>query len=470
MTLAIDITRLELYLCIGALLLAIGLAHTRFRCVPLTTSMVYLLFGYAMGCGFDALHLNLTQHAPAIELVTELMLLISLLTAGLKLRLPFSDPRWKVALRLALLSMVVSVGLCAWLVHWMAGFSMGAAVLTGAILAPTDPVLASETQVQDTCDEDPVRFSLTAEAGFNDGTALPMVLLGLGWMGFHDLGAMNWKWWTLDILWGGLGGFAFGTLVGTLVGRLVAYLRHRFGSEMGAEELLALAVMAIVYGASLALHVHGFLAVFAAGLALRRLERRAPDEHNDKHMAAGALHFNEWLELLAEAVAVLGLGVLLATRKLHWEWLGYAACLFFLIRPLSTLIGLWGAHLPRGQRKMLGWFGIRGIGSLYYLSYALTHGLSGPIGEQITDLVLFTVTLSIVVHGVTGTPLLSGNSRPAQQESAPDPGSDQNPAPEPEPEPEPETAPVIRPAPATPRAPSNPDGKQGRSDFPPIEG
>ena len=155
---------------------------------------------------------------------------------------------------------------------------MSATVLLGAVLAPTDPVLASDVQVDHPTDGDRLRFSLTAEAGLNDGTAFPFVMLGLGLLGLHELGAGGWRWWTVDVAWAIGAGLVVGTLLGTLVGRLVIFLRREHREALGLDDFLALGLITLSYGVALLIHAYGFLAVFAAGLALRRIERRHAGE------------------------------------------------------------------------------------------------------------------------------------------------------------------------------------------------
>ena len=180
------------------------------------------------------------------------------------------DGRWLLPLRLAVVSMIVTVALIAAAgVAWL-GLSLGAAILLGGILAPTDPVLAADVQVAEPTDRDRLRFSLTGEAGLNDGTAFPFVLLGLGLLGLHDLGASLWRWLAVDVLWGVGAGIDIGAALGTLVGRFVLYLRRTHKEAVGLDNFLALGLIGITYGLASWPHGYGFLAVFAAGVALRR--------------------------------------------------------------------------------------------------------------------------------------------------------------------------------------------------------
>jgi NhaP-type Na+/H+ or K+/H+ antiporter len=419
------------YLIAGGVLILMALVSSLVQRLPLTTAMLYLGLGVALGpVGGSLLVVDPLRHAALVEHVTEVALLISLFTAGLKLRLPFSDPQWRLALRLACGSMILTIGSLTWVGVYGLGLPLGAAVLLGAILAPTDPVLASEVQVAHAWDQDRVRFSLTGEAGLNDGTAFPFVLLGLGLLGLHDLGPQGWRWILVDVGWAVSGGLSIGALLGTTVGALVLYLRQKHKEALGLDDFLALGLIALAYGSALLLHSSGFLAVFAAGVALRRIERKASGErsaaavaavvreseaaevatdptHAPAYMAHAVLVFNEHLERLGEVVVVLLLGAMLTMVAMPPAALWFIPLLLLLIRPLAVGIGLMGSPTAYLHRALLGWFGIRGIGSLYYLAYALQHGLAPAVSQPVIALTLSTVAVSVIVHGLSVTPLMT---------------------------------------------------------------
>ncbi|HEY0094044.1 MAG TPA: cation:proton antiporter, partial [Archangium sp.] len=372
-----------------------------------------------------------------LETLTEVAVIISLFTTGLKLRAPLRAPRWRIAVRLAGVGMVVTVGLVTAAGVWLLGLPLGAAVLLGAVLAPTDPVLASDVQMEHPFQRDTLRFGLTGEAGFNDGTAFPFVMLGLGLLGLHPLGEGLWRWVVVDVVWAVVAGLAVGTLLGGAVGRLVLYLRRTHREAVGLDDFLALGLIALSYGVALLLHAYGFLAVFAAGLALRRIEKRSnagkpPEEvlahartqpeaatdpeHAPAYMANAVLDFNEQLERLGEVSLVVVLGILLAGLPLSTEALWFTPLLFLVIRPAVVLVTLAGTRTSRAQRWLMSWFGIRGIGSLYYLFYALGHGLEEPLAHRLVPFVLTVVAISIVVHGISVTPLMQRYARHHPQE------------------------------------------------------
>ena len=259
-------------LIIGALLISMTLSGTLLKRLPLSTAMLYLAAGYGLGpAGLALLAPDPLIYTVLLERMAEVAVLISLFAVGLKLGLPLSNQGWRLPVRLATVSMTLTVALIAAIGVMGLGLSLGAAILLGAILAPTDPVLASDVQVEEANDRDRLRFSLTGEGALNDGAAFPFVMLGLGLLGLHDLGAEGWRWFAIDVLWATAGGLGIGGALGALIGRLVVYLRSRHQESVGLDEFLALGLIALTYGRAVLSHAYGFLAVFAAGLALRRV-------------------------------------------------------------------------------------------------------------------------------------------------------------------------------------------------------
>ena len=412
----------------GALLIGMALAGTVLKRLPLTASMFYLTAGALLGpWGAGLLGVDALDHASALERLTEIAVIISLFTAGLKLRLPLFDRRWRAAILLATIAMVLTIGGVAAFAAAALALPLGPAILLGALLAPTDPVLASDVQVEHEHDAEPVRFSLTGEAGLNDGTAFPFVMLALGLMGTHEVGTYGWRWLTVDLVWAVVAGLGVGSLCGAGIGKLVLYLRREHHEAVGLDEFLALGLIALSYGIAVLLNAYGFLAVFAAGLSVRRIERQHSDvaappdvvqagrtteeQATDPgtapaYMARAVLGFNEQLERLGELAVVLVVGALLADIEVRGPGIVLALGLFVVIRPLATMLALFRTPLSRPQRGFIAWFGVRGVGSIYYLAYALTHGLSGPTGRMLADITLVVVAASIVLHGVSVTPLM----------------------------------------------------------------
>ena len=419
------------YIVVGLLLVAMALADSFLRRLPLTTPMLYLACGVLLGpVGLNLLTLDPIENAELLERVAEVVVIVSLFAAGLKLRAPLTERRWVVPVALAFGSMTLTVGLIT-LAGWVIlDLPLGAAVLLGAVLAPTDPVLASDVQVEEPADRDRLRFSLTAEAGLNDGTAFPFVMLGLGLLGLHELGNGGWRWWTVDLFWAIGAGLAVGTLLGTLVGRLVIYLRREHKEGLGLDDFLALGLITLSYGIALLIHAYGFLAVFAAGLAVRRIERRhtgeakpppsveaagqgvdTEEEATDPdtapaYMAQAVLGFSEQLERIGTVGVVLLVGSMLFPDALASPALWFAPVFFLVIRPLAVAPVLLGSGLTPLQRGLIGWFGIRGIGSVYYLSYAIARGVPEAEARTLMAITLAVVAASIIVHGLSVTPLI----------------------------------------------------------------
>ena len=451
---------------VGFLLLVMALSDSLLARLPLSTSMLYLAVGAAASpLWLDWLQVAAMSHARALERIAEVVLLLSLFGSGLKMSVGLGDGRWLLPLRLAVVSMLVTVALIAGAgVAWL-GLPLGAAILLGGILAPTDPVLASDVQVAEPTDRDRLRFALTGEAGLNDGTAFPFVLLGLGLLGLHDLGDSLWRWLAIDVLWAVAAGIGVGAALGTLIGRFVLYLRRTHKEAVGLDNFLALGLIGLAYGLASLAHGYGFLAVFAAGVALRRIEQRAsagpeqgadraapaaksgarrrrsadvaakapadPDaslaeqaatdpKHAPAYIAHAMLSFNEQIERIAEVVAVIAVGTLLWSvewGRVSWP---FVALLLVVIRPVSVLVGLVRSKTSASQRGLIGWFGIRGIGSLFYLAYAINHGLAGDAAATMVALVLSVVVVSILVHGISVTPLMNLYERrkPASRKTA----------------------------------------------------
>ncbi len=428
------VTAILWFLVVGALFVLMALASSVLRRLPLTGAMLYLAVGVGIGpIGLGLVRLDIVgDDAGFLERATEIAVIISLFTAGLKLRMPWRDPRWWLPVRLAFVSMTITVALVALVGTAWLGLPLGAAVLLGAILAPTDPVLASDVQVEEPTDTDRLRFSLTGEAGFNDGTAFPFVMLGLGLLGLHGLGDNGVRWLSIDVLWAIAGGLAIGAALGTMIGRLVIHLRQRHEEAVGLDDFLALGLVALAYGVALLAHTYGFLAVFAAGLALRRIERlerarsdasAATEPVEDSELAEeeaatgkdtapayllrAVLGFNERLERIAEVGVVVLVGALLPIGAIPRAGLWFVPLLLLVIRPVAVWFGTIGARIAPIQRGLMSWFGIRGIGSLYYLMYAINHDLPDGVGRQLAALTLLVIAVSVVVHGTSVTPLMS---------------------------------------------------------------
>ena len=399
-------------LLLGAVLLAMCLLELHVTRLPLSPATVYLAVGWLAG-SMAYVHVRTpptaTERADMLVVITEIAVLISLFAVGLQLRMPWTLKGWRVATILASLTMVVTIALATLAGWWLLpGLGLAGALLLAGILAPTDPVLASEVQIRSRIDRDAGRVALTAEGGLNDGTALPVVMLALGLLGIGDLGAHGLRWVWHDLAWpiagGALLGWAFGRALGHVIHRLL-----RQGHGLGWDELLYLGIITVAYGLSRLTETSSFLFVFAAALGLfhhgGRAERplveigAAHDELSDRLLA-----FGHRCGRLVEVVMVLLLGF--AMPWVHWrgEPLAYAALLLVVIRPLSVFLTVRG--LPITQRRMVAWFGIRGVGSLFYLALVIDSGLPADLCARLVDATLPAIALSVLLHGVSATPLM----------------------------------------------------------------
>jgi len=379
------------------------------------------------------------------ERLSEIAVIMALFIGGLKLRLPLRDAAWTPAYLLAGPVMLVCIAGVALLAHGLLGLGGPHALLLGALLAPTDPVLAGTVSVSDAADKDRMRYGLSGEAGLNDGMAFPFVVLALEWQRRGNVGDWVFAWALLEVLWAVPAALGLGYLFGRIVGHLAIRIRSRQRDTEAPSDFLALALIALTYVAAEHIGAWGFLAVFAAGVGLRQAELRVvaetphpelprieehathpPAEHlvgarveahamAEPAVAAGVLvaetiSFGATAERIMEAVLVTLVGL---SIDAYWDSraLLIAMALFFVVRPVATGIVLTGTKTSTHQRWLMGWFGIRGIGTLYYLAYALSHGLSGPAAREVINLALPVVAASIVLHGISATPLLARYTR-----------------------------------------------------------
>lgn len=344
---------------------------------------------------------------------------------------PINLTHWRPPIRLASVSMVLTVALIALFSYVVLNLPIGAGVLLGAVLAPTDPVLATDTQSRFPGDKDKLRFTLTSEAGMNDGTAFPFVMLGLGLLGLHELGEFGWQWLLVDVVWATTAAIIIGITGGAIIGNAVWKLRGRQEKHDVLDDLVGLGLIAIVYGLSVLVHAWGFLAVFFAAVALRSTELKLaqtigvkpeqlgagvaepiqsdsePAEVPPAIVSAESLIFKEHLERLSELMLVLLVGGMLFIDFWNWRSISLAAFVFIVARPVSVFIGLIGTQTSWRIRGIAGWFGVRGIGSVYYLMYAIQHGIGETLARDLIQLTLIVITLSILLHGTSVKPLLN---------------------------------------------------------------
>jgi NhaP-type Na+/H+ or K+/H+ antiporter len=418
------------YLLAGIALLLAVVLPAALRAAALSAPVVLLGLGALMGLLPlpEAVHLTPGDDREVIEHLTEFTVIISLMGVGLALDRPLnirawaSWRRWGTTWRLLLVAMPLSIAATAWLGWWVMGLAPASALLLGAALAPTDPVLASDVQVEGpTTDEDDeteidehdeVRFALTSEAGLNDGLAFPFVHLAILVAGAGSLADWGAKWAAWDVV----GKVVVGVLIGMAAGWALARVAFRSRrpsirtAETG-EPLLAIAAVLLSYGLAQVAHGYGFLAVFACAMTLRSMERTA-EYHALMHQVI------ERLERLLTLVVLLLLGVAISgglLDALSWRAAVVGIALLMVVRPLTAWIALRtgsrrkhevdGEGLGPRERLATAFFGIRGIGSIYYLAYATGHEhFEGA--NTLWSTVAFVIAVSVVLHGVTATPVM----------------------------------------------------------------
>ncbi len=359
--------------------------------------------------GFDAL---------TLEYVTEFIVVASLMAAGIAIDRPVSWINWRQIWPLLVVAMPLTIGAVAVLGWWAMGLAPASAILLGAALAPTDPVLARSVQVGPPGENKrhDVRFSLTVEAGLNDGFAFPFTHLAIAAVGMTALGGWTFEWAALDLVWR----IAAGCAVGWAVGRGGAwYVFEREADapieaiekdEDGAdaprystsEGLIVLGALLLAYGLAELAEGYGFLAVFVGAVTARQRENRSR-YHKISH------HFIDQIAQIVLVAVLLGFGAMLASGVL--DALDMTAALIglgliFVIRPIAGYLAEWRSDLPRAGSFAIAFLGVRGMGSIYYLAYAQNHAAFGGL-DVLWSTVSFAILASIVVHGILAAPLLS---------------------------------------------------------------
>ncbi|CAN5426039.1 cation:proton antiporter [soil metagenome] len=378
---------------------------------PLSLPLVLV----ALGVGLFLVPLGLPRFVPSdhlalIERVTEIGVLVSLMGAGLKIDRLVGWKTWSSTWRLLAIGMPLAIVASAFLGWWGLGLGAASALLLGSVLAPTDPVLAADVQVgepevgdeADLDSEDQVRFTLTSEAGLNDALAFPFVYAAIRLADHGFSPAQLLEWIGVDLIYRLGVGLLVGLAVGWLIGRISFSAPGPLQSLAESPQgFVAIAVMLMAYGATQLLGGYGFLAVFVSAVALRSAERR-----HEFHT-----HLHEFVEqsenLLTVGMLVLMGGALVggALSGLTWQAALVAAIIVLVVRPVTSYIALAGETLTGPDRAAIAVFGIKGIGSLYYLAYALEHH-EFPHSELLWATVLFAILVSIVFHGVTATPAM----------------------------------------------------------------
>ncbi|MEE4289308.1 MAG: sodium:proton antiporter [Erythrobacter sp.] len=382
----------------------------------LTLPIVYVALGYLMW----ELPLGLPDFDPTtdgfdavtLEYVTEFIVIVSLAAAGIAIDRPVSWRNWRQIWPLLMIAMPLTVLAVALLGWWVLGLAPASAILLGAVLAPTDPVLARSVQIGPPGENNrhDVRFSLTVEAGLNDGLAFPFTYLAIAAVGMTSLGGWTLEWFALDVVWRIVAGCA----VGYGIGRLGAwYVFDRDGDDTSEDEkmdapghstsegLVVLGTLLSAYGVAELVEGYGFIAVFVGAVTARQREA-ANRYHRITH------HFIDQVEQIVLVAVLLAFGAMLSSGVLQWlTWPGalVALALVFLVRPLAGLLAEQFTPMPWPGKLAIGFLGVRGFGSIYYLSYGQNSALF-PEVQVLWATVSFAILVSILVHGVLSSPVI----------------------------------------------------------------
>jgi NhaP-type Na+/H+ or K+/H+ antiporter len=406
MSLDLDIYLINLFV-IGFLLLLVTLGSGWIDKLPISFALIYLVVGITLGpYGFKIVQLR--PDANFLEKLTEFVVIVSLYSCGLKMNRQLNFWAWRSTVRLIGFLMPISIFAIAAISHWGLKMEWGPAILLGAILAPTDPVLASEVQLADTEDKDELRFGLTSEGGLNDALAFPFVYFGIHWLEKGN----NWQdwfkeWVAVDLLWAVVAGVG----MGIIVAKAVVFLEQKLEKYTLIDELMvdfiAISAILLTYSLTEFVYGYGFLAVFVAGITAQKQYEGEEKRHSQ-------LEFTEQIEKLMEVATILILGSMLRVQAI-WQHLSEAllvgGLLLFVIRPVGAWISTIGGNYKPITRALFGWFGVRGVGSMYYLCYAFGHGLKDSLGEQIAWITYITIVLSVILHGISTTPLMNRYER-----------------------------------------------------------
>ncbi|HYD09672.1 MAG TPA: cation:proton antiporter [Acidimicrobiales bacterium] len=356
------------------------------------------------------------RHREVAEHLAELVVIVALTNVGLKLDRRFSWRGWSTTWRLLAIAMPLTVAAVALLGWWLVGLAPAAAVLLGAVVSPTDPVLAAEVQVggpgqgsenaeatevdeTEPVEEDEVRFGLTSEAGLNDGLAFPYTNMAIAMAAGAAPAAWLGSWLAVDVAYKLAMGVAVGVVIGKLLAVVILALPSPTETGKALTGVAAVAVTLTAYGVAEWFGGYGFLAVFVAAYVLRHSDR--DHEYHEK-----LVHFVEQLERVLTSVVLVLLGGAVVRGVLDGltvSMVVVAVLVVFIVRPVAGALSMLGSRRSVGaERAALGFFGIRGVGSFYYLAHALGEARFADV-EGIWALVVFVTLLSIVMHGLSAS-------------------------------------------------------------------
>ncbi|WP_207425227.1 sodium:proton antiporter [Pedobacter sp. SYSU D00535] len=388
-------------------LTVVGIASLAMAWMPAITqktgisySIWYVLAGIIIYTFFDFFPTPdpIREEDYAVHL-SELVVIISLMGTGLKIDEAFSLKGWAIPFKLVTLTMILSIAGVALLSYYILGFDLPSAILLGAVLAPTDPVLASDVQVGPPLEKQKnnVRFALTAEAGMNDGMAFPFTWLAiaLALSGGTTSGVIG-DWVMKDIFYRILVGVALGYFIGRLIAWLIFYLPRKNSAVEMRDGFVAVSVTLASYGITELFQGYGFIAVFITAITIRNYEL--------DHQYHTKMHsFTDQIERIALAIVLILFGGSLATGilgDLSWYTVAFALGFIFILRPFTAYISLIGSGFSAKEKSAISFFGIRGMGSFFYLAFALKKA-NFQYADELWAAVSFVVLISIIIHGCT---------------------------------------------------------------------
>lgn len=391
---------------VGAAILGAAVLPVLLAGRAMSFPMIYVALGMAVfGLPLRLPVVDPLAEGEVVEHLTELAVIVSLMGAGLKIDRRVGWAPWNITWRMLAVAMPLTIAGVALLGWWVAGLVPASALLLGAALAPTDPVLASDVQVgpPGSEEEDDVRFSLTSEAGLNDGLAFPFTNAAIAMTAAGTAGVDSWigGWVLEDVVLKLAIGFAVGVVGGRAIGAVIFRLPTTRSIAESTEGFVALAATLLVYGVAQLSHGYGFLSVFVAATVIRNHERDH-EYHEVLHASS------ESIERLASAALLVLLGGAVvdgALAPLTPAGAAAAVALVLVVRPLAGWLSLLGTRTSTAERWAIAFFGIRGVGSVYYLAYALNQAeFSGA--EALWAIAALVILLSVVVHGITAAPIM----------------------------------------------------------------
>ena len=336
--------------------------------------------------------------------VSEVIVIISLMTAGLKIGTSYGWQQWKKPLSLIVITMPLFMVAIFAIAHWVLGLNGPVSLLLAAVIAPTDPVLANELQLEEQQNTENkntgLRFTLTAEAGINDGLAFPFVFLAILWSGASSLGEIDWAHYIGFYLLYKIGvGVLIGALIGLAYSHAIAYHTQE-NQKFIMNGFIAVALTFFSYGIAESLSTYGFLSVFATGICM---QYKCHANNNNESMNTTMLTFVEQTEKLLTSLWTIFFGGAIVSGILSYTdvWGILASLVVVLVlRPIFGYLAMLTTNFSKKKRWAISFFGIRGIGSFFYLGYALSHG-SFTESDELFGIVSYVVLFSILIHGLT---------------------------------------------------------------------